>query len=75
MAEQPKGKEAFSRKEESCAYFVTKVAENFPIFDAYRSETELRVWEDYWEEVEAFKRATNCSEMVLTYLIKDSAVD
>ena len=70
-----KGKENFSRKEESYAYFVTKFAENFPRFDAYRSETELRAWEDYWEEVEAFKRITNCSDMVLAYLIKDSAVD
>ena len=55
--------------------FATKCAENFPRFDAYRSETELRAWEDYWEEVEAFKRITNCSDMVLAYLIKDSAVD
>ena len=33
------------------------------------------MWEDYWEEVEAFKRITNCSDMVLAYMIKDSAVD
>ena len=75
VTEQPKGKEGLSRKEEPFAYFVTKFAENFPRFDAQRSETELRAWEDYWEEVEAFKRITNCSDMVLAYLIKDSAVD
>ena len=42
VTELPKGKESFSRKEESYAYFVTKFAENFPRFDAYLSETELR---------------------------------
>ena len=30
VTELPKGKENFSRKEESYAYFVTKFAENFP---------------------------------------------
>ena len=70
VTEIPKGKEGFSRKEESYAYFVTKFAENFPRFDAYRSETELRAREDYWEEVEAFTRITNCSDMVLAHLNK-----
>ena len=49
VAEPPKGNESVSRKEESYAYCVTKFAENFPRFDAYRSEAELRAWGDYWE--------------------------
>ena len=55
------------------AHFVTKFAENFPSFDSKRSESELRCWEDYWDSVTTVQRITNCSDMILVYLIKDSA--
>ena len=63
-----------SKKEESYAYFVTKFAQHFPSFDARACETQLRRWEEYWDSVTGFQRITNCSDLILAYLIKDSAV-
>mgnify|MGYP003320530915 CR=1 FL=1 len=54
----------FAKKEDAYACFVIIFAENFPEPDACRSETELRAWGEYWEEVEALRRITHCSEMV-----------
>ena len=53
--------------------FCTKWIEHFPKFDPYRSETEIRYWEDYWSNIEQFKRVTNCQDYMLAYLIKDTA--
>jgi len=61
------------KKEESYAYFVTKFAQHFPMFDPRKSELQIRGWEDYWDQVKGFQRITQCSDMVLAYLIKDSA--
>ena len=33
----------------------------------------MHAWEDYWDEAQAFKRITNCDDLILAYLIKDSA--
>ena len=66
-------KPKFGEKQEAYAYFVTKFAQHFPIFDARKSETELRAWEDYWDAVRGFQRITNYSDMIRAYLIKDSA--
>ncbi len=52
---------------------MTKFAEHFPVFDAKRCETELQAWDQYWEAIVSFKRITNCSDMIIAYLIKDSA--
>ena len=61
------------RNKDSYAYFCTRWADNFPKFDPYRCETEIRAWEDYWSNIEQFKRITNCPDYMLAYLIKDTA--
>ena len=63
----------FGKKDDNYAYFVSKFAQHFPAFDPKRSELQLSAWEDYWEAIEGFKRITRCSDMVVAYLIKDSA--
>ena len=64
---------SLDRNKDSYAHFCTKWIEHFPKFDPYRSETEIRYWEDYWSNIEQFKRVTNCEDYMLAYLIKDTA--
>ena len=34
---------------------------------------QLRAWDDYWQAVKTFQRITTCNDMLVAYLIKDSA--
>ena len=65
--------ERAAQEKHTYAYFVSKFAAQFPKFDAVKSEQELLCWEDYWDSVKLFQSVTNCSDMILAYLIKDSA--
>ena len=39
-------KDSYNKDKQNYAYFVSKFARNFPMFDARKSETEVRGWED-----------------------------
>ena len=53
---------------------MTKFPQHFPSFDARACETQLRRWKEYCDALTGFQRITNCSDLILAYLIKDSAV-
>ena len=60
-------------KEDIYAHFVTKFAQHFPSFDVKQSEMRLRYWEEYWDSITGFQRMTSCQDVIIAYLIKDSA--
>ena len=70
---QPNGGKQVEAKDRTYGYILGRYSDQFPKFDPVRSEMDLMVWEEYWESVESFRRITGCSDMIVAYLIRDTA--
>ena len=68
----PDDKPPFKVKE-NYLHFVGRFNKEFPIFQARKVENDIFAWEKYWDSIAHFQKITSCSDLIVSYMIKDTA--
>ena len=46
---------------------------DFPYLDHHRSENEPKYWSKYWDKVSTWQKNIGCSDLMVAYMIKQTA--